>query len=672
MVSDIPSNSGYRPDIDGLRAIAVVSVIIFHINATVLPGGFVGVDVFFVISGYLISRNLLSDVEANRFSLFRFYGRRIKRIAPALLVVTAATLLVSQLVLLPSDAWAAAKSAVFSLASLANVYFWLYQDTSYFAADSRQLPFLQLWSLGVEEQFYLLWPLVLAVGYRSSRRLPFLVGVIVVALVSFALGEYLFPRAPSFAYYMLPTRAGELMIGALVAVSSIGGLNSRLFDLPLGRASRGLFAWLGLAAIGASLLLLSKDDVFPGLRAIPPTVGTALVILAGDGALGSATRLLSVRPVVWVGVVSYSAYLWHWPLLAFLRYGHPAFDLLPGLGIFILIMALAWASYRFIEQPCRYVRWSFWKVLALQYVLPAGALSLVGIAAVRLGGYGLRYRDASYRETLASMQEQVLPPFHFDFVCQRQRVTPDTLQDPACIVGAADGGSPRVILWGDSNASHYVGVVAAFAEAAGFRFRNVEVGACPALDSDPASYVEAARVADCRASLTLIRPVAEEFSVVMLAASWTRYDPRKAFLAEVESITRRLAREGKQVILLGKVPEIPGYDRQCRQKALRYPGLKCPSWTSPVMKDIAAVNGELRRFADELPNVSYFDVTSWLCPTGICSAFDANGQALYYDPRHLTMEASLALGRKIVASEGVPRVFLRIVDDENTSQAAPP
>ena len=170
----------------------------------------------------------------------------------------------------------------------------------------------------------------------------------------------------------------------------------------------------------------------------------------------------------------------------------------------------------------------------------------------------------------------------------------------------------------------------------------------------------ATRLADCRASLALIRPVVDEFPVVILSMAWTSYENPAELLVAAKGTTLRLAGAGKQVILLGKVPEIPEYDRRCREKALRYPLLECPRWTSPVLPEIVAVNAELRAFASATPNVSYFDVTPYLCTDGTCSAFAADGRALYYDSSHLSMEASLAHGREIVAREGVPAAFQAI------------
>jgi peptidoglycan/LPS O-acetylase OafA/YrhL len=304
--------SGFRPDIEGLRAVAVLFVIANHLGW--LGGGFVGVDIFFVISGFLISRIIFTQLDQQAFSLLDFYRRRVQRIAPAMFVVVAATLATAYWVMLPRDSTDVARSSVFSVGSLANVYFWLYPKEGYFDADTRQLPLLHLWSLGVEEQFYLAWPLVLVATGRAWKSTAFLAGAALAAAVSFALGDLLFPRDPSFVYYMMPTRAGELLVGALASAWVCGN------RAPLTPTMRSLAGVSGAAAIAGSLFLYNDATVFPGVRALLPTLVTAALILAGSQAgRGPATRLLASKPLVAIGLISYSVYVWHWPLMAFYR-----------------------------------------------------------------------------------------------------------------------------------------------------------------------------------------------------------------------------------------------------------------------------------------------------------------------------------------------------------------
>ena len=290
---------GYRPDVDGLRAIAILSVLFFHLHRPMLPGGFVGVDIFFTISGFLITRNICAEIEARRFSLAEFYRRRIKRIAPAMLVVVLATLIVSQIVLLPEDGRDTARSAFWSLASAANIYFWLEQDAGCLAISSEQLPLLHLWSLGVEEQFYLIWPPVLLALYRAGRvvRLSVMLGV--VAILSFWLGEAAFDRDPFFAITSSPSRAGELLLGAFVAFQSL-----RPNGVSLRRAPASVLAGAGTLLLLTPMFLLSETSRFPGWAAAPPTPGTALVILAGLGTGTPVSRVLGSRAMVWVGKLS--------------------------------------------------------------------------------------------------------------------------------------------------------------------------------------------------------------------------------------------------------------------------------------------------------------------------------------------------------------------------------
>ncbi|MCB1887571.1 MAG: acyltransferase [Rhodocyclaceae bacterium] len=216
----------HRPDIDGLRGVAVLAVIVYHMVPARLRGGFVGVDIFFVLSGFLITGQLLASIRAGSFSLKEFYRRRIRRIAPVLLFVLAVTVVAAQWLLLPEDAQLTARAAVAAVAGAANIYFWLFQDTGYFAPDSRETPLLHVWSLGVEEQFYLLWPLLLCLLARHPA-LRVAAALLVGALLSFGLAEWLFDAAPRFVFYMLPTRAGELMAGAMLAVAGDGRIRCR-------------------------------------------------------------------------------------------------------------------------------------------------------------------------------------------------------------------------------------------------------------------------------------------------------------------------------------------------------------------------------------------------------------------------------------------------------------
>ena len=634
----------YHPAIDGLRGIAVLSVVMFHINPALMPGGFIGVDVFFVISGFLISLNITSEVNDGRFSITDFYRRRVKRIVPALLTVVGVTTFVAQILLLPEDARRAAESGLWSLVSLPNVYFWLFLDTSYFAANSMEKPLLHLWSLGVEEQFYLVWPLILMAGYRAP-----LIAIIAfsgaAAACSFAFAEWLYPLHASFSYYMLPTRVGELLVGAIAAFLVFKG--SPLLRTPA--AIEGVATAGGILLLGA-LLLVNENMLFPGWIALLPTLGAALLIYADHCGPNWISSVLCRRPALWFGLVSYSAYLWHWPLLAFYRYGYGSVGIVSGAIIFIMSFTLAWATYRWVETPARQSSGSARKVIVTQFAVPAVALAVACLAAMKLDGYELR--SNMYRERLALMRDQTKPAYAYDYVCQRQRLTVKDITDPRCVTGK---GEPTVVLWGDSNAAHYVGMLTAFAERAGFGLRNIEIGSCPPIDGDPATFVNAHRLDDCRHSLSRVRPLVDSYSVVIIAAAWTGYED---VLGTVYATAKRLADGGRLVILLGKSPVVSGFDRECRQKALTFPGAVCSMQPVKMSSKVLEVNRALRDFALRTKNVEYFDATDFLCPGGECALENAEGQPVYFDSNHLTMRASWELGRSIIARSGVPQPFL--------------
>lgn len=335
-------NLTYRPEIDGLRAFAVVPVVLYHAGVGYFPGGFVGVDIFFVISGYLISRIILDGIEAGVFSFTDFYERRIRRILPALFVVIFCTLVVGCLVALPLQIKSTANSAIAALFSVSNFFFWL--QSGYFAPAAELVPLLHTWSLGVEEQFYIFFPILLLVLSRlqvSTRQV-----LAIAFLPLFLAAAWLSYHKPSFAFYLLPARAWELILGAILA--------THIIPIPKHRLVRGVLSSAGLILIVLSLFLIDSRDVFPGFWAIMPCLGAALVInFARDDTL--AQQILSLRPLVFIGLISYSLYLWHWPVLTSFRMVLADLHLptLWAICAITLSFVLATLTWRFVEIPFR-------------------------------------------------------------------------------------------------------------------------------------------------------------------------------------------------------------------------------------------------------------------------------------------------------------------------------
>ena len=345
----VPTHSTYRPDIDGLRAVAVLGVLVFHAFPGALPGGFAGVDIFFVISGYLISGIILQGLERGQFSFADFYARRIRRIFPALALVLSTFLLVGWFVLLPDEYAMLGKHALGGAAFVANFVF--RSEDSYFNVASEAKPFLHLWSLGIEEQFYIVWPILLTLAYRFRFKLG--IPILVVLVLSFGLNVANARSNPATTFFLPHTRFWELLIGcALAYVHMRLGRNGSHRWLKLTNAEAGSVAFTGAVLIGIAYCLLDRNAVFPGWWALAPTLGAAFIIHAGTSA--SFNRyVLASRPLVFIGLISYPLYLWHWPLLSFahiLQIDEPAIVRASLLG---LSFVLAWATYRWIETPIR-------------------------------------------------------------------------------------------------------------------------------------------------------------------------------------------------------------------------------------------------------------------------------------------------------------------------------
>ena len=335
----------YRGDIDGLRAVAVLLVLLFHVDLG-CPGGLVGVDVFFVISGYLITRIVRSKGQAGTFRLSEFWARRIRRLLPASILVVATTLLVGAVFLLPNDCEGLAKSAIAQQLLVSNVFFW--QESGYFAKAAEYKPLLHTWSLAVEEQFYLVYPILLLLLNRFSARV--IAGVLILlALSSLGTCQWLMQSQPSAAFYLLPTRAWELMLGGIVGLAP---MPERLKPL-----HAELLSWTGLVAIFLAAGCFDASMPFPGVAALVPCIGACLVIFSNSARSTVAGRILAAKPLAFVGLISYSLYLWHWPVLVFTRFGLGGVQTFPAMVMVLLVsFALAYVTWRFVERTFRQPR----------------------------------------------------------------------------------------------------------------------------------------------------------------------------------------------------------------------------------------------------------------------------------------------------------------------------
>ncbi|MGJ4964470.1 acyltransferase family protein [Bradyrhizobium sp. HKCCYLRH3061] len=453
--------TAYRPEIDGLRAVAVMSVVVFHAFPHALRGGFVGVDIFFVISGFLITSIIVADLANGSFRLRTFYARRVKRIFPALIVVLLAVLLLGCILLYTDEYKELGKQVAASAGFAANLLFW--KEANYFDLAAETKPLLHLWSLGIEEQYYILWPLLLWLCWRTRKRaLPYLVGLLLVG--SFLLNIRAMGTSPTEAFYSPLTRAWELFAGGLLAIASSPYTRPLLGAVPdTGHRSpiSNRLAASGIVLLAASLILISRNTPFPGWAALLPVAATCMLVGAGPSSW-VARRILSHPVLVGIGLISYPLYLWHWPLLVLTRAWMGEAGSAPlRCGVVALSAGLAWITYRFLERPIR-----FGQSPLRSLPLLGGALAtLAGIGALAMT-YGWTFQPgdlnsyAAYfdsfrtgvspaREELVEINQNQCNFYNFESALPT-RVPRDGIS-PDCYTSHS---RRTVLLWGDSHSAH--------------------------------------------------------------------------------------------------------------------------------------------------------------------------------------------------------------------------
>lgn len=452
--------TAYRPDIDGLRAVAVISVVAFHAFPHSLRGGFIGVDVFFVLSGFLITSIIIADLANGSFRLRTFYARRVKRIFPALIVVLLTVLLLGCTFRYTDEYKELGKQVVASAGFAANLLFW--QEANYFDLAAETKPLLHLWSLGIEEQYYILWPMLLWLCWRTNKRaLPYLVGLLLIG--SFLLNIKAMGTSPAEAFYSPLTRAWELFAGGLLAIasSSYTKLPFAVPDARLQARVANLLAISGSGLLAASLILISRSTPFPGWAALLPVAATCMLVGAGPRSW-IARHVLSHPVLVGIGLISYPLYLWHWPLLVLTRGWIGEAGSAPvRSGVVALSVGLAWITYRYLEYPIRFGQSPMRSVPRLGGAL--AALAGLGVLAMTYGwtlqpgdmnSYAA-YFDA-FRTGVSPAREELVEINQnqcnfYDFESTLPTRVPRAAINPDCYTSH----SPRtVLLWGDSHAAH--------------------------------------------------------------------------------------------------------------------------------------------------------------------------------------------------------------------------
>jgi hypothetical protein len=326
---------------------------------------------------------------------------------------------------------------------------------------------------------------------------------------------------------------------------------------------------------------------------------------------------------------------------------------------------LSWLTYRYVEQPGRNVSAARWRSVLGSFFATSLAVLLIAVGVVYVDHLPASWRSSEYAVALAAVRGLDLPTERFDYVCQRKQLNDADISDPHCAMGNGSAAAKNVLLMGDSNAAHFVGVVGTFATQSGFRFINLEAGSCPPLLSDVSAYVPGKRLAACAASQQVWRQALIDAKVVIMGGTWNEYqNTSAAFLPALFDQVRQLEGAGKTVILIGKIAVIDSFDRLCPEKALRYPNKLCLAGSNSLSEEIVETNAQLKQFATASRTVRYFDVNAYLCPQGICSAYGKKGNSLYFDKNHLSMDGSWQVGRAIYADGGLPPAFRDLANSQ--------
>ena len=655
----------HRRDIDGLRALAVGAVVIDHALPDVLPGGFVGVDIFFVLSGFLITSIIARELDQGRFSLAAFYERRARRILPALFFLLIVWGGIGW-ALFPPDVYAAfGKSAVATLVFSSNIWFW-HATGDYFALGAKLEPLLHTWSLGVEEQYYVVFPMILMALWRwKNLRILALWGLVAgsFALSVWGVGTaFTEPAAPLWSFFWLPTRAWELGLGALLALGAFGAA-------PGGRAA-SLWAIAGLCAIFASMVFLSATTPFPGLAALPVCLGTVLILWTG-GATGRETgvsRGLGIPPLVGIGLISYSLYLWHWPPLVLARLWVSSTILPLPLALLCIVGAVfaAWVSWRWVETPLRNRR-------VVSNRLVVGLTTSVGGALLALGGmiHLANGFPGRLSPQVGEIYASAISPQLLAEDCQAQG-----RRGEACWIGAGPAGDMSdFVIWGDSHAMALLPGFHGWLGERGLKARAQVHGGCPPLpgiirsgtpqevedcislnegmlmmleNSTPKTVVLVARWRFIRSGHRTPGESGDPFVIRPVDAALADLDQTALFDRLFEDLVTRLGKSGHRVVIIEAVPEIGADVPQAMvMAALRRKALVAPLPGTLHRERMAETRDFLDRMS-RLEGVVLRDPAPVLCAERC--AIQRNGELLYRDDDHLSEAGARFLVPRLMES----------------------
>jgi peptidoglycan/LPS O-acetylase OafA/YrhL len=647
----------YRSEIDGIRAIAIASVVLFHGWSSAFPGGYVGVDIFFVISGYLITSIIFNEMKAGKFTYLSFYARRARRILPALLAMIAITTIAAFLLFLPDDLIEYGKMVIYTMLFGGN--FRLAAEPGYFHHSMQENPLLHMWSLSVEEQFYLIWPTLLALMIRFLPERRHRLAVLALGVLSLAAAEALVHIWPRSAFFHLPTRGWELLAGALLAMNFVPRISSKA-------VAESLSA-IGLAMMIAPLFLYDKDTPFPGLAALVPVLGCALVIYSTDNERTRVAALLSWKPVVFTGLISYSLYLWHWPIFAVASYElMRPLTFLESLFCVIVAVSAAVFSWRFIEQPFRKPakrpaaaplrrEWFF-----IPSIGRAGQFAIALTALIiACGSFFQESKGAAWR--LPTEARIVLDRVGKFAQCAPKKTGPDFKE---CEFGDRPAD---LVLWGDSHAQHYLPLITKIYGSGTSFFSG---GCLPLQNAQLINKSGRPFTEGCQKNnrYALERILALKPKIVVMASRWTQIEDlpygregrptlylatadgettreasRRTFARALDQTVSTLRAAGIKVVLMGQVPEMLLSPARC------FAPFQHPSWNDcgfvtrqEADRRQGFVNSTLKSVTENHRGVFYFSPFSEFCDSSYCYAIK-DRSLHYFDNDHINIDGAIML-----------------------------
>ena len=654
----------YRSDIDGLRTIAVFLVIINHAGFAFLPGGFIGVDVFFVISGFLITSIIYQRYHTGNFSFSWFFSRRIKRLMPVLLFVILITSIVFSAVMLPYDLVQYYKSVIWVVLYGANIFLWL-EHGGYFDGGSLEVPLLHTWSLAVEEQYYFIWPIMLVLALKflgAKRTVYFSIFLCIVATVFSQWGTEVTIGA---AYYLLPTRFFELLVGSCLALT--------WKQLPkLGKTPINILSLIGLFLILASAVLITEHHPFPGYNALYSVIGTALLIYTSGGYIN---KVLSTKPMVFTGNISYSLYLWHWPVFVFARYTAVELTLSVQIVCIFITYILSILSWKYIEQPFRQAPITAFKPIALKYyTIPGALLILISITGIYYDGYKQRFSP-----TIVNM-EKALKTYSSESrkMCHASYRRSEELPINECVFGESPNENVDLFVFGDSHANHLIPMFESLAKDAGIKGQDYTLDRClPIFNLNWGSNHHKAELCRKRNDTAAKHIQNNNFNYVALAASWPDIETRRIFTNErVENntekerlITQKLTNtlqliidSGARPILIEDTPTLGGKSPKCPiKKSIFNENLNCDIKLQPN-KLFGTLISEMK---EKFPQLIVIQPSQLFCNDLQCKMMIGD-TPLYRDDDHLNEVGASLIGKIYLKNNGNPFASQR-TDNANST-----